>query len=167
MSNDETIDLSMLDLFRIEVENYSKLLEGGLVEVEHDQASARIEPLMRAAHSIKGAARMVGLPLVVTLAHAMEDVLSAAQHGKLSLVSDHIDTLLQGNDLFIQLAKIDLPAIPEWLQSQSQAVGALSESLRAILTGGAARAGRIKAIRCCCRKIGGGETRRDRHRKAG
>ena len=79
-SNEDTIDLSMLELFRTEVDNYTKLLETGLVEVEQEQTPERIEPLMRAAHSIKGAARMVGLNLVVTLAHAMEDVLSAAQH---------------------------------------------------------------------------------------
>ena len=54
-------DLSMLDLFRIELENYTKLLEVGLVEVEQNPAPEKIEPLMRAAHSIKGAARIVGL----------------------------------------------------------------------------------------------------------
>lgn len=136
MSNGDTIDLSMLDLFRIEVENYTKLLETGLVEVEQDQTSAKIEPLMRAAHSIKGAARMVGLNLVVTLAHAMEDVLSSAQHGKLSLDADHIDTLLRGNDLFIQLTKIDIPAIPQWLETQSEKIAILSQAMLAILEGG-------------------------------
>jgi two-component system sensor histidine kinase and response regulator WspE len=125
----------MLDLFRIEAENYTKILEAGLVEVEQNQASEKIEPLMRAAHSIKGAARIVGLDAVVGIAHAMEDVLSAAQHGKLKLVSDHIDMLLQGNDLFLHLTTIDIAAIPEWLNGQSEAIDALSGSLRAILTG--------------------------------
>jgi two-component system sensor histidine kinase and response regulator WspE len=128
-------DLSMLDLFRIELENYTKLLEAGLVEVEQNQASEKIEPLMRAAHSIKGAARIVGLDLVVTLAHAMEDVLSAAQHGKLNLDPDHIDLLLQGNDIFLHLTKVDIPAIPGWLTNESEAINSLSRNIREILTG--------------------------------
>jgi two-component system sensor histidine kinase and response regulator WspE len=128
-------DLSMLDLFRIEAENYTKILEAGLVEVEQNQTPEKIEPLMRAAHSIKGAARIVGLDAVVGIAHAMEDVLSAAQHGKLELTSDHIDMLLNGNDLFLHLTTIDIAAIPEWLEGQSEAIDTLSGSLRKILTG--------------------------------
>lgn len=133
-------DLSMLDLFRIEAENYTKILETGLVEVEQNQTPEKIEPLMRAAHSIKGAARIVGLDAVVGIAHAMEDVLSAAQHGKLKLVSDHIDMLLQGNDLFLHLTTIEIAAIPEWLAGQTEAIDALSGSLRDILTGQPAKA---------------------------
>ncbi len=53
-------DFSMLDIFRIEVENGARVLETGLVEVEEQQSPEKMEPLMRAAHSIKGAARIVG-----------------------------------------------------------------------------------------------------------
>jgi hypothetical protein len=59
---------------------------------------------MRAAHSIKGAARIVGLNHAVSLAHAMEDVLSAAQQGKRPLEPEGVDLLLKGNDLFAALA---------------------------------------------------------------
>ena len=128
-------DLSMLDLFRIEVENYTKLLEKGLVEIEQDQTPEKVEPLMRAAHSIKGAARIVGLDLVVTLAHAMEDILSAAQHGKMNLTSDHIDMLLQGNDIFLHITTVDIPEIPDWLEKESEAINSLSQRIRGILTG--------------------------------
>jgi hypothetical protein len=54
------IDSLMLDLFRVELENNTRTLESGLVTAERDQTPDRIEPLMRAAHSIKGAARIVG-----------------------------------------------------------------------------------------------------------
>lgn len=128
-------DLSMLDLFRIEAENYTKVLETGLIEVEQNQTPEKIEPLMRAAHSIKGAARIVGLDLVVILSHAMEDVLSAAQYGKLNLTTDNIDKLLQGNDLFLHLTTIEIADIPYWLEEQSPAINDLSQSLRGILTG--------------------------------
>ena len=36
---------------------------------------------MRAAHSLKGAARIVGLTVGVRVAHAMEDCFVAAQQG--------------------------------------------------------------------------------------
>ncbi|MCX5813751.1 MAG: hybrid sensor histidine kinase/response regulator [Proteobacteria bacterium] len=143
-SQTDMADLSMLDLFRIEAENYTKILETGLVEVEQNQTPEKIEPLMRAAHSIKGAARIVGLDAVVGIAHAMEDVLSAAQHGKLKLASDHIDMLLQGNDLFLHLTTIDIAAIPEWLEGQFEAIDAISGSLREILTGQPAKAPEMK-----------------------
>ncbi|OPY69547.1 MAG: Chemotaxis protein CheA [Syntrophorhabdaceae bacterium PtaU1.Bin034] len=123
-------DFSMLELFRIEVENYTKLLEAGLVEVEQDQAPEKIEPLMRAAHSIKGAARLVGLDAVVGLAHAMEDVLSAAQHGKLVLTSGHIDVLLRGTDVFLALSKMEPSAVPDWLAKESEALGTLAQGVR-------------------------------------
>jgi two-component system sensor histidine kinase and response regulator WspE len=132
---DEFADLSLLDLFRIELENYSKLLEAGLVEVEHDQTPGRIEPLMRAAHSIKGAARLVGLDAVVILAHAMEDVLSAAQHGTHRLSSDHIDMLLKGNDVFVRMAAVDVTAIPQWLETESESLKTLGSAIVAIMTG--------------------------------
>ena len=123
-------DVSMLDLFRTEVENYTKILDKGLIEVEADQKAEKVEPLMRAAHSIKGAARIVGLDLVVSLAHAMEDVLSAAQHGKLKLTASHIDLLLLGNDILVSLSSLSAPDIPSWLTKEREMVEGLSKTLR-------------------------------------
>ena len=123
-------DMSMLDLFRTEVENYTRVLDKGLIEVETDQSAENVEPLMRAAHSIKGAARIVGLDLVVALAHAMEDVLSAAQHGKLKLTASHIDLLLLGNDILVSLASLNASDIPSWLSKEREMVEGLSKTLR-------------------------------------
>jgi two-component system sensor histidine kinase and response regulator WspE len=129
---DDFADLSMLDLFRIELENYGKLLEAGLVEAERDQSPARIEPLMRAAHSIKGAARLVGLDPVVTLAHAMEDVLSAVQQGRRALTSEHIDMLLLGNDVFVRMSAVEAAAMPGWLEAESTVIKEMAGAIRAI-----------------------------------
>jgi len=129
-------DLSLMDLFRIEVENHSRVLETDLVKVEADPTPTRIEPLMRAAHSIKGAARIVGLDRGVTLAHAMEDVLSAAQHGKLKLISEHIDLLLRGNDVYKHLATFEPSAIPAQLEQSMATIQEVTRELRAILEGG-------------------------------
>ncbi len=97
-------DASLLELFRTELETHARALEAGLVSVEGETSPAKIEPLMRAAHSVKGAARMAGVDPVVTLAHAMEDVLSAAQQGRCVLASQDIDRLLRANDVLHALA---------------------------------------------------------------
>ncbi len=131
----DTFDLSMLELFKVELENYAKLLETGLVEVEQEQTPEKMEPLMRAAHSIKGAARLVGLDAVVGLAHAMEDVLSAAQRGTLTLGANHVDALLQGNDAFTRLSTVDAAAMPEWLDSEAAELKALGKTVRSTLSG--------------------------------
>ena len=68
----------------------------------HPNATIQFESLMRAAHSLKGAARIVNHQPAVTLAHAFEDCFVAAQHGKIQLRQDAIDTLLQGVDLAFQ-----------------------------------------------------------------
>jgi two-component system sensor histidine kinase and response regulator WspE len=67
---------------------------------------------MRAAHSIKGAARIVHLDVAVTLAHAMEDCLVAAQEGALTLEPGAIDVLLGAGDLLARLSTIEESAVP-------------------------------------------------------
>ncbi|MBK6679823.1 MAG: Hpt domain-containing protein [Ignavibacteriales bacterium] len=47
------LDLSMVDLFKIELESNTKVLERGLVDAEGETSKEKLEPLMRAAHSIK------------------------------------------------------------------------------------------------------------------
>ena len=88
---------SMMELFRMEAESHTATLSAGLVALEGARAAPEvIEPLMRAAHSLKGAARIVGLDAAVRVAHAMEDCFVAAQKGKLVLQPAHVDILLKG-----------------------------------------------------------------------
>ncbi|WP_206196940.1 Hpt domain-containing protein, partial [Pseudomonas viridiflava] len=63
-----------------------------------------LEACMRAAHSLKGAARIVGVDFGVSVAHVMEDCLVSAQEGRLLLQAEHIDALLAGTDLLIRIA---------------------------------------------------------------
>ncbi|RPI28590.1 MAG: hybrid sensor histidine kinase/response regulator [Acidobacteria bacterium] len=128
----------MLDLFRTELSNHTRILEAGLVGLEQEQTPQRVEPLMRAAHSIKGAARIVGLDPAVHLAHAMEDLLSAAQRNEVRLSTSAIDTLLAGNDLFTVLARASVNALQDQLESKSGEIERLGEALRGELSVGAA-----------------------------
>ena len=98
---------SMMDLFRAEVETHAAALEEGLVVVEANPADVSVlEPLMRAAHSLKGAARIVGLDGAVGLAHAMEDLFVAAQGGELVLGGRAVDALLAGTDLLRKVGDV-------------------------------------------------------------
>ena len=66
---------------------------------------------MRAAHSLKGAARIIGLQDGVDIAHVMEECFVGAQRGELQLTPAHIDVLLRGVDLLMRVgdAKPDAP----------------------------------------------------------
>ncbi|WP_339514571.1 hybrid sensor histidine kinase/response regulator [Pseudomonas sp. RL_15y_Pfl2_60] len=106
MTPDQMRDASLLELFRMEAEAQTQVLDAGLLVLERDPTHAgQLEACMRAAHSLKGAARIVGLDDGVNIAHVMEDLLVAAQEGLLRLQSDHIDALLQGSDVLLRIGQ--------------------------------------------------------------
>jgi two-component system sensor histidine kinase and response regulator WspE len=114
---------SMLDLFRMEADSQTQILTDGLLAMERlkDDASA-VESMMRAAHSIKGAASIVGLEVVVQLAHGMEDAFIAAQHGKLALTPNRVDVLLAGVDLILQLSRLQDTGVDAWLAANAEQI---------------------------------------------
>jgi two-component system, chemotaxis family, sensor histidine kinase and response regulator WspE len=99
-------EFSMIELFRLEVENQSVVFTENLLGLEQNPTDgARLGALMRAAHSLKGAARMVDRDAAVSVAHELEDVFVAAQEGSLVLVPEHVDLLLRGVDLLQRIAQ--------------------------------------------------------------
>ena len=99
-------DASMLELFRMEARTQTDALNAGLLALERQPTdAAHLESCMRAAHSLKGAARIVNLSPAVPVAHVMEDCLVLAQSGRLRIGPAHIDALLAGSDLLLQLAQ--------------------------------------------------------------
>lgn len=123
-------DMSMLDLFRMEAETHSQSLSSGLLELEKDQSSELVEPLMRAAHSMKGAARIVGLTDAVGLAHAMEDLLVSCQKGEVQLTSDQIDLLLAGTDVYSEISTVPADDLEAWLSANRERMESLQKGLR-------------------------------------
>ena len=133
------VDPAMFELFREEVRTHTDTLANGLVQLEADPANPqRIEPLMRAAHSLKGAARIVGIDPAVRLAHVMEDALVAAQTGKVRITPADIDQLLKGTDLLAGLANLTPGTTGDWAATNEPAVTALEPVFRAMATGQAA-----------------------------
>src|SRR5882724_213791 len=115
MSAPDLSQLSMHDLFRLETENQTQALTSGLLALERDPTAAdHLESAMRAAHSLKGAARIVGLDAGVNVAHAMEDCFVAAQSGRLALHQGRIDLLLRGVDLLARIAHTPEADAGQW-----------------------------------------------------
>ncbi|MDE1528822.1 hybrid sensor histidine kinase/response regulator [Pseudomonas carnis] len=105
MTPDQMRDASLLELFSLEADAQTQVLSAGLLALERNPTQAdQLEACMRAAHSLKGAARIVGVDAGVSVAHVMEDCLVSAQEGRLYLQPEHIDALLQGTDLLMRIA---------------------------------------------------------------
>ena len=95
---------SLIDLFREEARTQARVLNDGLLVIDRaPRDAAALEACMRAAHSLKGAARVVGVQVGVELAHAMEDCFVAAQEGRALLDAAWIDELLRGVDIVARI----------------------------------------------------------------
>lgn len=105
MTPDQMRDASLLELFSLEADAQTQVLSAGLLALERNPTQAdQFEACMRAAHSLKGAARIVGVDAGVSVSHVMEDCLVSAQENRLYLQPEHIDALLQGTDLLMRIA---------------------------------------------------------------
>jgi len=120
---------SLLDLFNMEVKTQVVVLNNCLLALEtNPDPKSELAALMRAAHCIKGAARIVQIEPVVTLAHVMEDCFSAAQAGTVNLTPDCVDVLLQAVDMLQHIA--DNPNLePGNLQALVNAIANISTSV--------------------------------------
>jgi two-component system sensor histidine kinase and response regulator WspE len=124
---DDLSNLSMLELFQVEADSQIAVLIGGLLELERaPDARQQLEVLMRAAHSFKGAARIVNQDRAVAVAHAMEDCFVAAQEGRIQLRQDEIDILFQGIDLLLHISRRSGQEITRW---ESENAGRIQEFL--------------------------------------
>ena len=105
MSGDDDLShLSLLELYREETRTQTQALSERLLALESGEPdSVALEACMRAAHSLKGAARIVGVPLGVDIAGRMEECFVAAQAGTIALTATHVDVLLAGVDLLVRV----------------------------------------------------------------
>jgi two-component system chemotaxis sensor kinase CheA len=78
----------IISSFRAELVEHIQTMTNGLLAIEQervagDQRQTMLEDTFRAAHSLKGAARAVGVTIIEQLAHSLESVLDALQCGSL------------------------------------------------------------------------------------
>ena len=129
---------SLIDLFREEARAQAQILSDGLLALERaPRDPVTLEACMRAAHSLKGAARIVGVPDGVSLAHVMEDCFVGAQQGRVSVDAGMIDLLLSGVDLILRigqgsgdetLSQTDVDAFVDALNARMNGVAAAPSS---------------------------------------
>ena len=82
-------DAKLRELFKAESEEHLQHLDDALLRLEKTPADlALLEEAFREAHSLKGAARMLGLLGIQAPAHRLEDELNAARRGAQPLNAD-------------------------------------------------------------------------------
>jgi two-component system sensor histidine kinase and response regulator WspE len=129
---DDLSGFSMLELFRLEAESQTAVLSAGVLAIEELERSPQtVEAMMRAAHSLKGAARIVGLDPAVRVSHALEDVFVAAGKGRFQVQPRHADRLLAAIDFLGAISRADdaLDAAGPWAAKAEQIVGELGAAL--------------------------------------
>src|ERR1700722_20228094 len=135
-SEPDLSDASLIDLFRSEVETHAEVLSTALLALERTPGdTSRINEMMREAHSIKGASRIVGVDPAGRVAHFMEDCFVAAQSGSIQLSSADVDVLLRGVDLLEKISVAPKHPDPNVDQIFSGPVQVLVGELQGILTG--------------------------------
>jgi chemotaxis protein histidine kinase CheA len=124
------IDPTLLELFRAELDAHIPVLNDGLLALERGPSEeSEIAAMMRAAHSIKGAARIVGIDAAVRVAHALEDCFTAARDKHIPLASGSVDVLLKGVDALQRICtrQPDTEPSQTWLDSLLEQISAVRD----------------------------------------
>lgn len=132
MSSGAFDDLSMHELFGVEVDNQAQLLTDALLMLEANPSAVHhLETGMRSVHSLKGASRIVGLEAAVKVAHLMEECLVMAQRGSLSLKRRRVDLLLDGVDLLKRIAHTSQDELMRWSSDAAHEIDTYLAKLQA------------------------------------
>lgn len=86
MTSPSLNDMSLVELFQLETKNQCAILTDGFNSLHAAPEQTNYDAILRATHSIKGAARIVDLQEIVALAQSMELLL---QHNRDALVNNH------------------------------------------------------------------------------
>lgn len=126
-------DSELLSIFWVEVGEYLQSLNNSLLQIEMiaaDEAAFKthLREMNRVAHSMKGAARAVGIGVIERIAHFMEEVFDSALRDKLELTPETCDTLYDGLDLIQNVANGE--------ENHPEAVDAVLVRLEEIVTSG-------------------------------
>ncbi len=106
-------DEELRDLFKVETTEQIAQLEQGLLRLEQNPDDQEtLNEVFRAAHSLKGAARMLAISRVETVAHHFEETLGMARRGATVLTSSMIDRLYNALDSIRELCEESITGRP-------------------------------------------------------
>ncbi len=104
MSQDKEAEIKYQ--FLEEVEEHIKIIESALLELASSKSN-RLDAILRAAHSIKGGAAMMGFQTLSDLAHRLEDFFKVLE-AQPSLINQEVEKLLLiGVDCLSQVVKLN------------------------------------------------------------
>ncbi|HZH13675.1 MAG TPA: Hpt domain-containing protein, partial [Archangium sp.] len=98
----EALKKSLLKKFQEVTADRLQKIQLGVLDLEKDTAEQAAEDVARELHTMKGEARMLGLPIIGQLAHAAEDVLRAEREGR-TATEIATDVLLRACDVLSDL----------------------------------------------------------------
>jgi two-component system chemotaxis sensor kinase CheA len=103
MSISARIREQLISSFRAELTEHIQTMTDGLLALEQGrvaggQHQSMLEDVFRAAHSLKGAARAVGITAIEQLAHALEDLLDAMRRDAIDLTPELFTACYQALD---------------------------------------------------------------------
>jgi two-component system chemotaxis sensor kinase CheA len=97
-------DEELRKLYEAEGQEHLQIMETGLLQLESRPDDARaLDEVFRAAHSLKGASKMLDLSESERIAHRFEDILGACRRGKDTLNSEKVDQLYRAVDALRRL----------------------------------------------------------------
>src|SRR5579863_5937882 len=104
-------DEDLYQYFKIEAREIVSYLSRDILGLERGDAGAEpVARLLRQAHTLKGAARVVRLPRIAEIAHAMEDALAPHRGSPGAVGKEEIGRLLEQVDtISSQISALDLP----------------------------------------------------------
>ena len=126
MSQDKELEIRRQ--FLDEAEDYLQTLEDVVLGLSHQRIDAqKINGALRAAHSIKGGAGMMGYQALTDLSHCLEDSFKVLKLQKQSLEVDSslVQLLLKGIDCMRHVISCDRQGTllqPDWLTGTAQSV---------------------------------------------
>ena len=103
---EEEIDPEMLEVFTLEAEEHLQNISANLQIIEQNpQHAEALQSVRRSAHTLKGAAGVVGFKTTARLAHRMEDLLDRLAEQPLRSTSQTTALLLSATDSLEALAR--------------------------------------------------------------
>jgi two-component system, chemotaxis family, sensor kinase CheA len=98
-------DEELRNLYRAASSEHIHKIEAGILHLEKNPSDrAKLEEILREAHSLKGDSRMLGVSDVETIIHQIEEIFVNVKNGEIILTSDLCDRLYQGLDAVTKIA---------------------------------------------------------------
>lgn len=119
MSDDKEHEIRLQ--FLEEAQEYLKTIEAALIELANGQSNRSLDAILRAAHSIKGGAAMMGFSALSDLAHRLEDYFKVLKIHPDLVDSDLERLLLTAVDCLHQVINYNLQGTvvdEQWLATQ-------------------------------------------------